>query len=658
MKNEFRFDIEGLRGIAVLLVVLYHCQVPGFSGGYIGVDIFFTISGYLITTLLVKEVTSAGRISYGHFFARRARRLLPAALLIVIAVLIIGRFVYSPLEQVGIYQTAVATSLYSSNLLFAWRSTDYLAPDAGGNPLLHTWSLGVEEQFYFLWPVLVAVGMCHLPRRSGRGALTWLMCALAIASFGAGLWLTRFRPAWAFFGSPMRGWEFAVGGLAACLTVRSRLQSSPLLPWMGMLAIVGASVCFTRTTVFPGVAALIPVLGSVALLFAGACRTTGLIMRSLASPFLQWLGRLSYSWYLWHWPVLVLAAAAVGRLGAISRIVCAALALGLSTLTFFTVERPVRISRPLVIRPRLSLVLAGSVTLLSLGLCATFLHLAFVAENTGTQRAFTLAHGDLPKVYNNGCHVDYRGTASPSCTFGDVNATASIVLFGDSHAAQWFPAFDKICKKNHWQLISLTKSGCPSASIDIINKQLGRHYVECNQWRLNAIQRIIRLRPSAIILANSNYYTVQERAYSISANEWAKGLRNTLSQFADVGLHTLVLRDTPQPGFDVLSCQSRAEWVPWRRSESCSFERSTSAYESLADLDRAVTREIANASYADVFSTICAYELCAPVQNGMIIFQDASHLTATYAASLSPVLEPQLEYVVSQSLRNPRRAES
>ena len=456
-----------------MLVVLYHARLPYVNGGYVGVDVFFVISGYLITGLLMKEVATTGRISFLQFYARRGRRLLPAAALVVIATLAAGYFVLAPVEQNAVAKTAITTSLYSSNVRFIHEKTDYLAADANSDPLLHTWSLAVEEQFYLFWPLLILIGMRFLSGNKNRTRMYWLMSVVAVISFTASLILTRYAQPLAFFGSPTRAWEFALGGLACLWNSGSQAaRSMKVLPWVGLMAILAASFWFTTETPFPGVAALLPVLGAVLLLPTGARQSSARVI--LEHPASQFLGRLSYSWYLWHWPVLVLASM-VWKLALPGRMGFVLVSLALAWLTQILVENPVRFYPALLPRPGLSVALAGGLTLLSVAVCSSFYLKATHLENTNKQLKFTRAVADLPAVDQDGCNLGYSATKSPACVFGDITSSKSVVLFGDSHASQWFPALERIARDNHWKLISFTKSACPVPSLDrLFDRKIGR----------------------------------------------------------------------------------------------------------------------------------------------------------------------------------------
>jgi len=339
---SFRPDIEGLRGIAILIVVLFHCGVPGFSGGFIGVDVFFVLSGYLITGLLVDEVQKQSKLSLLQFYARRVRRLLPASALTLMLTLLIGAIILSPQELDNTGHAGRATALYVSNIFFDKNAGDYFAPNVKSNPLLHTWSLAVEEQFYLFWPLLILLSLRLW--RSMKG-LVIVLSGLTIISLGIGVWLTARGGTFAFYELPARAWEFSIGGLARMFPRdRLRIPFSWWLAfgWLGILTILGSTHLIFGDANFPGWIALIPVLGTVAALIAGIeCpgRGIGIVLNS---DLLQILGKLSYSWYLWHWPFLVFSVALFPNISVTGKTVAAAASLAVAGITHHFVENPIR----------------------------------------------------------------------------------------------------------------------------------------------------------------------------------------------------------------------------------------------------------------------------------------------------------------------------
>lgn len=642
--KSFRPDIEGLRGIAVLLVVLYHARFPYVNGGYIGVDVFFVISGYLITGLLMKEMETTGRISFLQFYARRSRRLLPAAALVLLSTLGAGFFTLAPVEQSALAKTAITTALYCSNFRFIHQKTDYLAADANADPLLHTWSLAVEEQFYIFWPLLVMLGMRAASRSKQRRNMYLLMSIIAAVSFAASLYLTRHAQPWAFFSSPTRAWEFALGALACMWNKRSQTSIMKLLPWVGLLLILGSAIFYATETPFPGVAAALPVLGAALLLPTGARQSSSRFV--LDHPVMQFIGRISYSLYLWHWPVLVLAGL-VWKLDLPGRMLCALASVALAWITQILVENPVRFHPALLPKPRLSMGLTAALTLVSVTTCVSFYVNATHLEKTNKQLTFTRALADLPAIDRDGCNVGYGPVKSPACVFGDSSSHKVVVLFGDSHAGQWFPAFEQIAKDNHWKFIPLTKAACPVPVLArLYDRNIGRNYDECATWRTNTIQQIAALHPAIVITSSySSYYLKQA---GIAPAEWERGLRQTLSQLAETGGRILVLHDPPAPSFDVPVCLARAAWT--NSGNSCSFEPDLAINAVITHLEQSVTENLPNAQVVDVSSVICTGEECNPSRNGTMLYRDQHHLTASYVLGLAPILEPKMEGLM-QSFR-------
>jgi peptidoglycan/LPS O-acetylase OafA/YrhL len=313
--DGFRPDLEGLRAVAVVLVLLYHASVPGFTGGYVGVDVFFVLSGFFITGLLLREVRRTGTISLQGFYARRARRLLPASALVLLVTVIGTAMFMPPLRVPDVAGDAASAALYVSNIHFAVQATDYLQADLAPSPILHFWSLSVEEQFYLFWPALVLLVVRLARGREDFGRwIAMVAGVIVVASFGIAIWLTEANAPWAFFSLMTRAWELGLGAfLAIGATQLARIPDRPaaLTAWLGLVLIGLAGVLLDTATPFPGTAALMPTVGS-ALVIAGGFRPSALAPgRWLSKAIPRFLGRISYSLYLWHWPLLVIPAAAL-----------------------------------------------------------------------------------------------------------------------------------------------------------------------------------------------------------------------------------------------------------------------------------------------------------------------------------------------------------
>ncbi len=371
-RKEFRPDIEGLRAVAVVAVVLFHARVPGLAGGFVGVDVFFIISGFLITGLLWREASTTGTVGLRRFYGARARRLLPASAAVGI-VIMLGAAAMSPvLQSRSVFYDGIASALYVSNYRFVAQGVDYLAA-AMPSPFQHYWSLGVEEQFYLVWPALI-IGTAWVIQRAGRRTRAdtvsserpylVVLALVAAVSFALSLVFTRTLPPFAFFSLPTRAWELAVGGLVA-LTVnqwrRLPALAAVIAGCVGLGVILLACNRLGPTTPYPGTAALLPVLGAALVIGAGCAAPTQGVGRVLATRPMRAIGRVSYSWYLWHWPLLqVVPASTSDSLGV--RLIEVLLSLGLAVLTLRFIENPVRFAAPLRRSANRSLAVGGAAT--------------------------------------------------------------------------------------------------------------------------------------------------------------------------------------------------------------------------------------------------------------------------------------------------------
>lgn len=649
MGSTLRTDIQALRGLAVLLVLLFHAWPALLPGGFVGVDIFFVVSGYLITGLLVVEHDQQGRIGLPAFYARRVRRLLPAASLVIAATALAFALVRSAFEARESVAGVVAAALYVSNLRLAWRSVDYLAEAAQADPLLHTWSLGVEEQFYLLWPLLLVLLARRMP---ARRAAAWLSVLVGVASLAAAIALTPVLQSWAFFGLPTRAWEFAAG--AAAWLLRPRLQSSGLslrgrtatgLAAAGLAMMVGSALLYSARTPFPGTAALLPVLGACLALVFGASGAGRPRFNPLHWPLLQALGDRSYSLYLWHWPVLLLAAElwpAVPR----QWIAGAGLALSLllADLSWRWVENPVRLHPRL--RARTGLSLAGGLTLALLAAAAGAVApvLAPTGSDQWARRKAEFAIRDRPRLYDDRCFAPALAVDPPPCIYGGGNGRPSVVLFGDSHAAQWLPALEELARAKDFRVAVFVKAACPVALVEPLDPKLGRPYVECTQWREQVLTRIEALRPALVVAASASSYQalVGMPPDETALRAWHDGLTLSLRRLAAAAPHVLLLRDTPLPAAHVPRCLAREAAAGRDPRATCRFVPAALPATRALALERAAAAAVPGVALADLNAHICPRQPCPIEQQGVIAFHDAEHLSASLARRLAPALWLQL----------------
>src|SRR5215831_18555046 len=397
-RGNFRTDIEGLRGVAILLVVAFHAGVSWLAGGYVGVDVFFVLSGYLITTMLAREVVATGDVDFAEFYARRARRLLPALVVVLLATLAIAMTAYAPIDRPAIATDARAVALHSVNVVFASGAVNYYA--TSDNPLLHTWSLAVEEQFYVVWPLLFALVGRVWGDDGDDATRKRLLIGIGLAgaaSFVASVWVTRVAQPWAFFGMPTRIWEFAAGGIVALTATHDSPKNARVgttLQIAGLVAIGASALLLNDATPYPGIAALLPVAGTAALLIGGRRTPEGRISRTLSSPVLRFFGRVSYSWYLWHWPLVGLGAVIDWEIGVAGRLAWSLVALVLAALTLRLVEEPVRRGTLWKASPQWINVAALCVSVALAGVAWVAFARAGRGAASASQRPFAMARDD------------------------------------------------------------------------------------------------------------------------------------------------------------------------------------------------------------------------------------------------------------------------
>jgi peptidoglycan/LPS O-acetylase OafA/YrhL len=367
--------------VAVVLVVLYHAAIPGLPAGFIGVDVFFVVSGFVITGLLVREFAGTGRISLLSFFARRARRILPAAVLVTVATVVASYLLLGPISAAFIALDAQWTSLGAGNFRFALTETSYLDSQRPPSPLQHMWSLGVEEQFYLVWPVLLLlVSLGAKAVRNMRVRATIVLVAVCVASFTWSAVETELNGTWAFFSPLTRAGELGVGALIAVATFELRRTRSALalvLAVAGLGGIIGSAVFFTPQTAWPGTAVLVPSLGTALVVLGGCLDDRGPVRRLLGVAPLRWVGSRSFSIYLWHWPILIIAAqySQVDSLPFSWSLPLVALSLALAEVTYRMVENPIRSWPWLNARPKVSIILGITLSL------SSFVAMAIVATS-------------------------------------------------------------------------------------------------------------------------------------------------------------------------------------------------------------------------------------------------------------------------------------
>lgn len=656
--NGFRVDIQGLRGLAVLLVVLYHLDVQWLAGGYIGVDIFFVISGYLITGHLMDSLDK-GRFNFLDFYARRVRRIIPASLFVLLCTTLIACAVMPPLLLPKILKESIATALYLPNIYYAHQQTDYLA-ETTLSPLLHYWSLGVEEQFYFMWPLLLFMCWHFWGDRKNR-IICFLLLAILI-SFAANLYLTQTSQSWAFFLVFTRAWELGLGGLLAIglkqFPFLSRGKSvKEVAGWIGVAVLTFCALVYNKYTLFPGFAALLPVTGALLIIFSGGSREKkSLLNKLIANPLLQYLGLVSYSLYLWHWPVIIIVGEIWPEFSGLPAIVLLfGVSLLLADLTYRLIEEPFRHGRFYLPEKRaLAASIGGSlfIVLVSGGYGYQIKSVPLYTEKLAGEYQPKInpdftdyvpknltpdlrnASKSISKMYGDGCHDDITTEEARGCIYGDPQGNRTFVLLGDSHAAQWFPALEKYSRKNKIRLVTFTKSSCPALDVPILNE--GVEYTSCYEWRHKALEKINQLAPHTIIL--SNYQGAEERVVAEDKEkEWGNGLRRTFGLLPKKS-RIVVIADTPHfertPAICLSSYLSDADYCEQMKEDVLDTE--------LAKLEKKIATSHQH-DYVDLNDYLCSREKCGAIIGNILVYRDKHHITVEFSEKLAEVLGAAVE---------------
>ena len=605
-------QIQGLRAVAAILVTVFHARfVPG---GFIGVDIFYVISGYLITGLILREIEKTGTLDLRSFYQRRIKRLLPTSVFVLFVTAIFAWILFPPITRDALGRDLFAAAAYISNYLFAWWQNDYQNLNATPSPFIHYWSLAVEEQFYLVWPLFIL-----FLARYGKKVIFAGIAITTLLSLLFSIYLTQVAPIWAFYSLPTRAWELGFGALL--LFLPETKKKIRILPWLGFFGIAISSFNFNENTAFPGKNALVPVLATVFLM--ASIKYWPPLFNDLANSRLsQWLGAISYPLYLWHWPALVLPSSAMGRpLRFYERFLCILLTIVLAHYTSKYVEEPLRHKN---LSPRTIYKGAAYTTAVSLvvGVLISFTSSSIITTKGEVSYQFDLVQVmEKPAVYGDGCHVNYGETKSGYCTYGDKESSSTIVLYGDSHAAQWFPTLEKMATERGFKLVSLTKSACPA--VDAKRPDQGAFkMVHCTKWRENSIKRIAEIQPLAVITSSFQYFTPANSSIS-RAQWWNEGQRKLLKGLRGSTNNLIYISDTPRPLRDIPNCLAS------RDSKVCD------------STERSRVSVIPGFDVINPNPWLCS-SYCPAIVEGTVAYRDASHISVDMALKLLPKLEAAL----------------
>lgn len=624
-----RRDIEGLRAFAILLVIAAHSKIPGLSGGFIGVDIFFVLSGYLITGLLLNELTQTGSLDFGAFFIRRFKRLLPGLIAVVTVTLCLASYFFQGTDLSEAFISGLTSLNWLSNLHFANSNTNYFAPELNSDLFLHTWSLAVEGQIYFFWPICLYLVARHKLTKQASLKISkdfnLFLIGVTGISFFVCLYWTYHSPSAAYFMSPVRLWQFSIGGicyvLCQHLSFFSYIQKyQTIFAWLSFLTLILAALSF-HNLVYPGLAASIPSLASALLLLSCATPANNGIKRFLSQPLMQFIGQISYSWYLWHWPVIVFATYILDLNIGSNILGSVAISFTLAILSYYLLESPIRRLKSKNTKVAL---LSTLFIMLSInaGLILSMSQINLVSQNLEQKYAIS-----YPGIYSKTCVPPAESSELLECRSGIGKKT--LVLAGDSIGVQWIEAINHFFSDKDWNIIVLTKSACPMVDQTFIYPRLGRRFTECEVWRESAIAKIKQIRPDILIIGSG-------ANYPFTTEQWRSGSRQILQQLHDTTRKFYVIAPTPELPFSPLKCQSIG-------LTSCTAKYNSYFIEEIFTSIKQESLEFSNLRFINLNDEICPNQTCQVYRQGLTIFRDKTHLNASYIRKLSSEFGRQLE---------------
>jgi peptidoglycan/LPS O-acetylase OafA/YrhL len=671
--SRIRKDIEGLRAVATFLVLPYHAGLMLFPGGFVGVDVFFVISGFVITGQLLKEVERSGRVSLMRFYARRAKRLLPASSVVLAATAVMTWLWVPKIRWETTGGDIVASALYFVNWRLADRSVDYLAEDVTPSAVQHYWSLAVEEQYYFIWPILLLLAVMAATKFGIRRkkALLGGLALVAVPSFLYAIYASSATPEPAYFATTTRMWEFTIGAFVAILAVHLDKMPRGLaiaLAWGGLAMILVSGRVYHAEMIWPGAYAALPTIGTGLVIAAGVAAGNRGPVALIGNRFMLFIGYLTYSLYLWHWPLLIVARehfAPEHRISVPWNLAIVVFTIVPAWLTFKLIENPIRnnslVSRnsKVALSLGVNFTLAGVVAGLALVVALSQAVSPSVApgsvpgaaalSDTPTrdqagQPVDTVKGGitpdplqapkDVPSLYAEGCQVEVESSEPVTCTYGPADAKTEVAIVGDSKAAQWVPALEVLAKKNGWGVTTYTKSACQFAKIT--TSLDGEPYDTCRDWADNVIAELEQTNPDLVITAGQRDSGYDDSG-ELSEDAMQAAMVDTWTTLKQAGIKVAVLADTPQTGMDVYACVSEHPDA----QTLCTYEREWGVARSGAEVQAAAAKE-AKVPFLDLTDWICPTAECAPVIGNVLVYRQGSHITKTYIETLAPRLEQAL----------------
>ena len=677
-----RKDIQALRALAVGSVVAYHAGLPVFNSGFVGVDIFFVISGYLIIGLLVRERLTTGRIALLTFIGRRARRLIPASTLVLLVTTIFIWLMMPGLTGQRALDDVRSAAFYFANIDFALTGMDYWATQSVG-PVVHFWSLGVEEQFYIFFPILLVLVFAVIKKQVVT-TVTAILVLVSAGSFYLMMHYLNTGSLWAFYGPQSRAWEFALGGIAATFGANRHFKQIAIrrvLLWVGWGLLLYSVIAIDPKADFPSVITILPVAAAALVLWLGSASDSDdpILHRIYSLGIVQRLGDLSYSTYLWHWPVLYFGAKYLQQpfqgpeeLSVVAAIPLILLSFALAAATYKWVENPFRHAVFIKSSGVKSLAFGLSLSL-AVSLIAALVSTQQLRQQTGGPAAnlqapeitnvsnteavtkviqefapkytsaddnplkpeqITFAQDDFPDSYDDGCHAgDEVSTLPKNCSFGPTDSDVHIYLLGDSRANQFFTPIRDVATQLDAKFTSRTRTGCAVSDVTLMTGEV--EYANCNSWRAEAVAEVLQLKPDLVIMSSATNLRILDpetgvRATSDRAKElYVLGIQKIVSDLSQAGIKVILIRDTPRFKSSPLDCLSA--YLP----AGCRYPVAESVIEPR--FSNAAVKDIPNVLPIDLTLALCGTQICETVRGGQIVWRDTHHITDSYARLLTPM---------------------
>lgn len=646
---EYKPHLQTLRGIAVLLVIFAHAEIPFFSGGFVGVDIFFVISGYLITGILANQIEETGKLDLVRFYTRRLKRLFPGLITMIVATLIAAKIFMPAIEWQAKTSSSIYAITWTSNLFFSFNIVDYFDELAAKDIFLHTWSLGVEEQFYLVWPFILILSYKSRNKKSHKfyKNLAIFMSVTMTASLALSLFWSESAPLLAFYQMPSRIWQFSAGAIVYTLTqthaykVINRYHIIAILAFLsGLLAIITSAILINSEMAYPGYLAIIPTLGA-ATIIASSEKLPFSVKKVMANNPLTWIGDRSYSLYLWHWPIFVIGFSLLTASHLTSKIALISIAFLASIVSYRYIEYPFWKGSKKDVSSKASFSIAGSASILVI---VTFTYVAQLPITSKAQYLRTNTQNpisDFPEIYQAGCDRWYHDDVLSPCIIDTGNTTKTVVLIGDSIGAQWFSFLPAVFPTQDWRIIVHTKSACPIIDEDYFYPRIGKTYDVCTRWRQSALDDIDKIAPDVVVMGSAS-------EYKFSKEQWISGTERILDRVSKSTKNVVVIAGTPRLGFNGPTCIEQKTTDRGKLAISaCQNNLTMKHATTVAGYIDIASEMYKNTTLLDLNDIVCPDGVCSAVsKDGQIVYRDNKHLTNSFVISRISVIREKIDDIL------------